>query len=291
MQPAATQRVRQPSGPARLLYAWPLVRVGTFDADPDDECWRRENCIGDAHLIAFPGTAVRIAQEGRDEVVADANRLIFYNRQQRYRRTPVSRRGDHCSFLALAPELLEELARAEVAPIRDPEHRPFPRAAASSDSGDYLEKRRIVSVLSSTEPVDELELQERLIRLAARALRGLYGTPVSPDPTRERRRAELVEAARAVIAAQPGRPLSLQGVADRVGISVFHLARVFRAETGMGLHAYRDQLRLRGALPEVLAGSRRLTDVALDAGYVSHSHFTDRFRLAFGAPPSRAFGA
>jgi AraC-like DNA-binding protein len=283
--------VSGPGGPERILYAWPVVQVGTFDSGPDDACWRRQNRIGAGHLIAFPGTAVRIAQDGHEPVVADANRLIFYNRLQVYRRSLVSRRGDHCSFLILSPALVEELARGGVAPIHDPEDRPFPEPAASSEPAVYLEKRTLVRLLARKQPIDELELQERLLRLAARAVRAAYPSAPRPLPlpsAGRRGRADLVEAAREALAADPGSPLSLDAVARRVGVSVFHLAHVFRKQTGMGLHAYRDQLRVRGALPEVLDGSRRLADVALDAGYVSHSHFTDRFGVWFGTPPSRA---
>ena len=51
------------------------------------------------------------------------------------------------------------------------------------------------------------------------------------------------------------------------------------------LHAYRDQLRLQGALPRLAAGED-ITRVALDLGYSSHSHFTWAFRRRFGVPPS-----
>lgn len=61
---------------------------------------------------------------------------------------------------------------------------------------------------------------------------------------------------------------------------------MFRQRTGWSLHAYRDQLRLRHAVEWVLDGTRRLTDVALELGYASHSHFTDRFRASYGFAPT-----
>ena len=66
---------------------------------------------------------------------------------------------------------------------------------------------------------------------------------------------------------------------------MYHLARVFKERTGLTLHAYRDQLRLRASLDPVAEGRADLTELALDLGYSSHSHFTDAFRRAFGAPP------
>jgi AraC-like DNA-binding protein len=56
--------------------------------------------------------------------------------------------------------------------------------------------------------------------------------------------------------------------------------------TGVGLHEYRNQLRLRLAFDRVLERDVTLSALALDLGYASHSQFTDSFRRAFGIPPS-----
>ena len=66
----------------------------------------------------------------------------------------------------------------------------------------------------------------------------------------------------------------------------FHLAHRFRARTGLSLHAYRTHLRLREALRRIAEPETSLTDLALDLGFASHSHFTDSFRRTFGRPPS-----
>jgi AraC-like DNA-binding protein len=83
-------------------------------------------------------------------------------------------------------------------------------------------------------------------------------------------------------------PLTLSTLSARLGCSPFHLCRVFREATGKTLHGYQTDLRLRAAL-EAIEGGARLTDVALEAGFSSHSHFTLAFRRAFGVPPSRVF--
>lgn len=273
----------------RIVFAWPLVEVGAFDCWPGDERWRRENHVDEGHVIAFPGTAVEIVQEGHHPVVADANRIVLYNRDQSYRRGLVSRAGDHCTYLVVAPELLEELATAGVAPIREPDRRPFATPAAPIDRVEHLEQRTLLRAMTSGQPVDRLELQERLVGLVTRVLRQAFGAL----PARRGRRAgtelehrRIVEATRASLAADLGRPRSLDQVANQVGVSVFHLSRVFRERAGMSLHAYRDELRLRSSLPEVIDGSRALTEVALDHGYASPSHFTDRFRARYGVAPS-----
>jgi AraC-like DNA-binding protein len=55
------------------------------------------------------------------------------------------------------------------------------------------------------------------------------------------------------------RTLSLAQLASAVGASPFHLARVFRAQTGQSLHEYRMQLRVR-AVRTGLAEHRSISD-------------------------------
>ena len=45
-------------------------------------------------------------------------------------------------------------------------------------------------------------------------------------------------------------------------------------------------MRLRTALERAADPGADLTDLALDLGYSSHSHFTAAFRKAFGVTPS-----
>jgi transcriptional regulator GlxA family with amidase domain len=53
------------------------------------------------------------------------------------------------------------------------------------------------------------------------------------------------------------------------------------------LHQYRQDLRLRWSLEGVIESRRPLVDIALDAGFSSHSHFTSSFRRQFAETPSR----
>ncbi|MEZ5192678.1 MAG: helix-turn-helix transcriptional regulator [Nocardioides sp.] len=81
------------------------------------------------------------------------------------------------------------------------------------------------------------------------------------------------------------RPLS--EVAGALGVSAYHLARVFRSRTGYSLHGYRLQLRLRAALDQVAERPRDLAGIAADLGFAHHSHLTRAFRATFGSVPSR----
>jgi len=60
---------------------------------------------------------------------------------------------------------------------------------------------------------------------------------------------------------------------------------VFRELTGRTLTAYLHDLRLRAAVERL--GEESLSRIAADLGYCTPSHFSDRFRAAFGVPPSQ----
>jgi AraC-like DNA-binding protein len=104
--------------------------------------------------------------------------------------------------------------------------------------------------------------------------------------TANRTHYELAEAAKERIVATLSDSVSLAQLGKQLGVSPFHLARTFRAQTGFSLHQYRTQLRLRRALVELDRDGRDLTRLAFDLGFASHSHFTDTFRRQFGVPPS-----
>lgn len=64
------------------------------------------------------------------------------------------------------------------------------------------------------------------------------------------------------------------------------LTRLFRAEMGMSLAAWRQQVRLLEALAQLSIG-RSVTMVAYEVGYDSPSAFTAVFTRTFGASPSQ----
>jgi AraC-like DNA-binding protein len=84
--------------------------------------------------------------------------------------------------------------------------------------------------------------------------------------------------------------LPMTALADRVGYSVFHTCRVFRATTGQTIHGYRREVRLRHALARILdpRGDETLIDVAAHTGFASQSHLTNLFHARFGVTPAKA---
>lgn len=93
------------------------------------------------------------------------------------------------------------------------------------------------------------------------------------------------DAVRAMLAAEPGAQHTLDGISARVGISPFHLARVFRARTGFSIHQYLVHIRMARALLVLGEGEVSLSRLALTLGFCSHSHFATTFRRHFGRTP------
>lgn len=82
--------------------------------------------------------------------------------------------------------------------------------------------------------------------------------------------------------------LSLDAVAQNVGVSRYHLSRAFAVSITCGLSSYVRARRLTEAAKALRNGSPEILPVALDAGYASHEAFTRAFRQHFGISPEQA---
>lgn len=103
--------------------------------------------------------------------------------------------------------------------------------------------------------------------------------PLLPDVVR-------VNVMQAKLAEELAEPVSLTDLAATVGLSPFHVARLFSRTVGMPPHAWRNQLRLNRA-QALLRQGMSVTDVAAATGFSDQSHFTRHFKRAYGAAPGR----
>jgi AraC-like DNA-binding protein len=257
------------------LLSTPTLSVGEFRCPPGDASWRETNRIGDCAHVVFPRRSVLIRQLGREPVLATPNHTMLYNAEQRYRRELHHELGDESVFVELTADALEQLAGG--GPLRVT-HVP-------SGKRTYLLQHLLVRQLRGRLS-DQLEGEELASRLV---LSALVPHLVRRRPARERTTVdhrELAEAAKSEIASDLTVRRSLGALAQQLHTSPFHLARVFRAETGFTLAGYRQALRLRAALERLPDNDRDLSSLALELGFSSHSHFTASFTREFGVPPS-----
>jgi AraC-like DNA-binding protein len=132
---------------------------------------------------------------------------------------------------------------------------------------------------------DGFELHERAAALVGAVLEGPAPGSSTARPATARARRRLVARAREALLAAPS--LGLVRLARAVGSSPHHLSRVFSAETGQTLSAYRNRLRVALALGRLEAGERDLAGLAADLGFADHAHLTRVTRALVGEPPSR----
>jgi len=269
------------------VFESPLVRLGRWRCPADHPVFLDSGPTQEAFFV-FPREAVWIQHEGQAPFVADANTVTYYNKGQVYTRHKLSAHGDRCEWFAVSPDAIAAtLATHEPAAAGRPDV-PFPFTHGPSDAESYLRQRMVFNHVSKERRHDRLFVEETVLSILADVTRLAYlhrGVDSRPRP-RRRRGVDAVEAARDTIARRFTENLSLSDVAAEAGASVFHLARMFRMRTGFSMHAYRNQLRLRAALPRLHDAVGDLTGLALELGFSSHSHFTEAFRRAFGKPPS-----
>lgn len=262
------------------------VRFGRFRARPEDEDFETAGRPPN-HSFVFPHSAVWIAHSDSEPFVADSTRITLYNPGQSYRRLPLSARGDAAHWFSVAPGVIRaalsdiDPGLAEASDERLFVHRWLPSAPSA-----YALQQRLVRAVSSG-AADPTALEEAVIRLLELALQGAASRRSrrsGASPGKRRRDRDLAERTRAFLAESFHRRLALERIAGAVGASVYHVCRVFRAQTGTTVHRHLTELRLRAALACLRAGN--LTALALDLGFSSHSHFSQAFRRRFGAPPS-----
>lgn len=261
--------------------------VGTFRCDLSDPRWKHENSIDDGFNVVFPATPVRITPAGAYEVLSDRNQVMLYDYGQRFRRDPASPEGDVCIFVVVDEAFLR--ATAGAAGMRTGRHFSFGAPFVPCPPDIYLGSRSIVHRLRTqqlTGPEADARLADvvrRVVDRVAEASRRAPGRDAAPPPGH----VALAEDVKAILA-DFAAPARVADIADRVSVSQFHLARVFRRHTGFTLHGYRDQLRLRYCLDRLVAGDASVSDLSYAAGYSSPSHLCENFRRCFGFPPSRA---
>ena len=256
--------------------------IGEFRCAVDHPSFTDSGPISDP-LFVFPRTAVWIQHDGERAFHSDPNVVTIYNRGQRYTRRASSTDGDRCDWFALSDDLAREIAVASDPATWNAE-RPFIRSRAASNSALYLRQRLLLQQARRGE-VSALELDERVLEIAFAVLTGSGSTDRPVRPRAARRRAETVDATRAVLTRDAGDNMSLGVMARAVGASPFHLCRLFRAETGRTLRSYRNELRCRLALEDLAMGTSTISAIAHRLGFASHAHFVRVARRLFGDTP------
>ncbi|RFU60305.1 bifunctional transcriptional activator/DNA repair enzyme AdaA [Bacillus sp. V59.32b] len=96
----------------------------------------------------------------------------------------------------------------------------------------------------------------------------------------------VVEAAKTMIELEYTASITLDRLAISVGVSKYHLQRVFKRKTGISPLEYLTDKRMSQAVNLLLNHTDTVTEIALSIGYNSSSHFSVAFKNHFGCSPT-----
>src|SRR5262245_3682994 len=228
--------------------------------------------------LVFPYRGVYVRHLGRNDAVAEANQVLFFNAAESYRVSHPVEGGDASLSLEIAEPLLRELVPREQ--VRDGGPLAFRRQRRRIDP----RAQALVAILRhglSRNVAETLEAETLVLTLVRRALGERTSHAAGASPGRQK----LVDRAKLVLSADLARRWTLAEVAAEVGVSPVYLTQVFQQVEAMPLYRYQLRLRLARAL-DLLGEYDDLTALGLDLGFSSHSHFSAAFRQAYGRTPA-----
>lgn len=255
--------------------------------------WQSENRITDGHQIVFPWTAVAITHEGASPVVADPSSVMFYNKGQRYRRQQIAERGDICVFFRLDDKTMLDIVSEFDPTVGDHPETPFVFSHAPGDARLYYRHHKLFGAAQSIGKSQPLQLYECAVEIVRNAVALSYASRHANDEwsaiaTSSTAHRDAVIAARSFVATHFANSLTINDVAAHVGLSPYHLCRIYRRLTGQTIHGHLTQTRLCASLEPVAEGSTPLATLAVQLGFSDQAHFTNLFRRQFGLPPAAA---
>jgi len=114
----------------------------------------------------------------------------------------------------------------------------------------------------------------------------LYNTLMLKDETLFQEYVKRIEGVERYIREHIDEALTREVLADVAGFSVPHFHRIFTAQRGENIASYVRRVRLERAGRKLRMGAVDITQVALAAGYDTHTAFSRAFRQQFGLSPS-----
>ncbi len=278
--------------PSVVHVQTPTVIIGEFRCSPTHPSFREDTCADIAWpSMAFPRAPIGFRFEGRDPEVADQNSVVLFNPGVSYRRFKIDERGSQTDWIEVRPDVLAELVARHDPTVVERPGMPFTCNIAPASSPVYLMQRLSYMVARCGACLSATAAEEQGLKIARAVVDALFDGPRAsahaPDRGQDARHRAVVNDVKTLLALHMRPGMSLSELSDSVGVSPFHLCRVFRRITGTTIHRYLDRLRLRASLELLGETQQRLASIALSVGYSSESHFSDAFNREFRMRPSR----
>ncbi|MGI5880513.1 MAG: AraC family transcriptional regulator [Syntrophomonadaceae bacterium] len=132
----------------------------------------------------------------------------------------------------------------------------------------------------SVEKFSLIEIEEKLLNIIEHLM--IYRKfNKSSVPTCNMR---VVNKAKVYLEENYARNISIQQLSREIGLSPYHLIRVFKNQVGLSPHEYMNNYRIRQARI-MLEDGKRLVEAAMMTGFVDQAHFSRCFKKIMGVPP------
>lgn len=229
------------------------------------------------HLV-FPYQGIYLRHVGRDQAVADANHVLFFNAEEGYHVSHPVAGGDANVSVSLSDPILRELAPARI--LNDRASAGFNHQHQGIDPRTQV----LVALLRHglrNGTIEPFEAENLTLTLVCRSL-GPRTSRARRAPHGSRR---LTDRVKVLLAGDLSRRWTLAQIADEIHGSPVYLTQVFQRVEGIPLYRYHLRLRLARAL-DLITRNDDLSAVAADLGFSSHSHFSAAFRQAYGRSPT-----
>jgi AraC-like DNA-binding protein len=223
--------------------------------------------------------AIHVRTPFRDGI-ASAGSFVIVNAQELHDGTAMRREGWRCRTIHLMPEVIRTIA----AEIR-PSEAPLPIAFRGPIFDDPELARAFLHLHCIAEkPGSLLECQSWIVFLLAQILARCAETRLeasmgSREPTAIRRAREYLDE-------NLSDKVTLDELAEAVGITRFRLLRAFKRTLGLTPHAYQLQARVRAAHGMVWR-KVPLAEVAVVTGFSDQAHLTRVYKSIMGATPGQ----
>ncbi|MEQ9379944.1 MAG: AraC family transcriptional regulator, partial [Pirellulales bacterium] len=276
----------------RTLYESDIVKVREYRCcaargGPEGEEYSTSNDV----VLMRHGVFCR--HSGRHTTTADINQAMFFPQGATYRVSHPADCGDCGTVFTASPNVLAEILCDCDASICDSPAPSFPFLNGPCGSDAFWRHHELVRKIKvARDSVESIQVDVTALQLIAGVTEAAFER--YNDSRKPRRsttvtdHADRTEAAKCWLANRLSQRITLGDVAHSVQLSPFHFARMFQRQTGVPVYGYLTWLRLRTSIERLADGERDLTQLALDLGFSSHSHFSDSFRREFGRTPSDA---
>jgi AraC-like DNA-binding protein len=228
--------------------------------------------FADVAEIAIPYGGVFLWRVGSQSVVIDPNCALYIAKGQEFSEVhPVKVRGHAAACIEPTEAVLDELRF--LGPSNSTSN--FRTLAVTAS-----EQAQVLAALflHQSDRLSTIERDETTVALLDEVF---FIKPSLPN-ARARR---IVAKAKTLLHDRPGAHFSLADAANELGVTPIYLTHAFRMAEGIPLYRYYQRLRLAQSLHD-LPYRDSLTDLALQLGYSSHSHFSAAFLKNFGITPS-----